>query len=166
MGLQRFFCKLGACDHLHDRANFLAKNLVRNTHNSGIHHIVMAVKRIFNFNAVDVLTRADQHVFSPVQNVEETFLIHFHQVSSAEPTAAERLFRRFRFVPIAFNNIWPTHPKLTNFTNRQIFAALAHNAHIRHSCWHASTVRAIEIILSRVLANGRRGFCQPISICS
>src|SRR2546430_1281866 len=70
---------------LHDRLDLLAEHLVRDADDGGVDDAGMLEQHLLDLDAVHVLAAPDDHVFRPVDEVQEPVLVEPSNVAAAEP---------------------------------------------------------------------------------
>ncbi len=70
----------------------------------------MVIDRRFNFDAVNVLTATQHHVFLAVDDVDKAMLIETRNVACMEPAIGDGFRRRLRAIDIALDDRRPTNP--------------------------------------------------------
>ena len=142
-----------------DGARLLPQCFVRHRHDGGIHHGRMFVENILHLDTIDVLAAADQHVFRAVDDEAEAFLIDAGEIAGLDPAIDEGCRRRFRLVPVAFDDIGPARPQFAHRIGRQLLPAIRrHDLDIAHRHRRPAGFRAMLIILCRMGGAGGRGF--------
>src|SRR5579864_932968 len=82
-------------------AHLFAEHAMGNADDGGVHDRRVAVERVLDLDAVDVLAAADQHVFGAVEDVEKAIGVEAHEVAGMKPAVGEARVRRLGIVPIA-----------------------------------------------------------------
>src|SRR5690606_3034590 len=117
------------------------------------------------FDAVDVFAAADQHVLGAVENVDEAFVVHAHEVARMEPGAfGDRGSGRFRLVPVALHDVRAPDPEFADLTARQLVALLVHHLDVADGHGDAGAVRLRDIVLGEVLRGDGRGFGETVTV--
>src|SRR6185437_8649576 len=116
--------------HLHDGADFLAEDAVRDADHRRVHDGGMAEERILDLDAIDVLAAPDEHVLDAIEDVEKALLVAAYEVAAAQPAIGEARRRRLAVVPIAFDDIGSLDPELADRAIGDILARGVDDAQI------------------------------------
>src|SRR5580700_1844946 len=103
-----------------DRGRGLTPLLVGRADHGQLGHGRVRGQGVLHFGAVYVLAAGDNHVFLPVDDVQEAVLVRTDQVTGVEPAATQRLGGGFRVLPVSGHDLRAAVDDLADLAGRDV----------------------------------------------
>ena len=124
----------------------------------GVHH-----DHFFDLVGVDVEARHQNQVLEPVDDADETLVVHQGDVAGAqEPVGGHHCSGFFRALPIAQHDLRAAHAQLAGHAQGQLHILVVADRHL--GGWHGQADAAVECgQVQRVDGHGGRALGEPIA---
>src|SRR6185503_8933891 len=96
------------------RSDFFTHHCVGHTHHRYFENRWMCRKRVLDFNTINILAAAANHVLFAIDDLNKTLFIDPSHVSGVKPAVDERFGARFGLVPIAAHYVWAANQQLSD----------------------------------------------------
>src|SRR5574337_1262965 len=112
-----------------DRVHRLAPALARNADHRALCHRGVRGDGVLDFDAVDVLAAADDHVLDAVLQEHVAALVHVARIAGVHPAAAQRRRRFFGQVPVTLHHARAAPQDLADLAAGQLLVVVVDDPH-------------------------------------
>ena len=74
-------------------------------------------RNVFDFNRIDVLTAADDHVLLAIDDEETLFIVEISDIAGVIPTVAQSVAGMLRLIPVTCHHARSAHDDFTNLAS-------------------------------------------------
>ncbi len=93
---------------------------MRNADDSGLHHLGMFEKHLFDIPGINVEAAGDDHIFLAINDVEIAVFVHFCDIAGVQPPVGEGFRGGVGAVPITLHDLGALDQEFTGFTHRNV----------------------------------------------